>query len=301
MARGPRSRGDEGWKMVLESYFPDFLLFFFPEIYHAIEPGCYEFVDSELQSLSRRVGTGKRITDKLVKVALRSGEETWLLIHIEVQGEKEPSFEERLFIYSYRIYDRHRRDVVTLAVLADDQESYRPRSFEMGRWGCRHRMEFPSVKLLDYRDRMEELETSRNPFAVVVLAHLRHLETKTDKNAKLFWKSTLVKSLDEKGFTKDDRNNLYIFIDWLMALPEELEIEFNEDMKRYEEEKNMAYVTSAERLGRKKGREEGREEGREVGRAEEKLSMAKKLIAEGLERERIKRITCLSDEDLDKL
>jgi len=165
-------------------------------------------------------------------VFLCNGEEKWLLIHIEVQGKAEKSFEERLFIYSYRIYDRYRKDVVTLAVLADDQKDYRPSGFEMGRWGCRHRFEFPSVKLYDYRERIDELEYSMNPFAVVVLAQLRHQETKRKEKKRLFWKLSLVRSLDERGFGHDVRADLYLFIDWLLALPEPLEIEFNEEMKK---------------------------------------------------------------------
>ena len=31
------------------------------------------------------------------------------MIHIEVQGKKEKAFPERMFTYSYRIYDRYRR------------------------------------------------------------------------------------------------------------------------------------------------------------------------------------------------
>jgi len=298
VAERTRSRGDEGWKIILEIFLSDFLDFFFPHISQDIERGRYAFLDSELQSLSRRVGTGKRITDRLVKVFLRSGEETWLLIHIEIQGEAVQNFEERLFIYSYRIYDRYRRDVVTVAVLADDNRDYRPDSFEMGRWGCGHRFMFQSVKLQDYRDRIDELDKSTNPFAVVVLAHLRHQETKHNRKERLFWKLTLVKALDKKGFEKDTRNDLYIFIDWLMALPEPLEIEFNEEMKKYEEGKDMTYVTSAERIGMKKGRLEGRLEGKLEGKQEGKLEIAANMFNAGYDQETVKKLTGLTDEEL---
>ncbi|MGV8122288.1 MAG: hypothetical protein AB2L14_21210 [Candidatus Xenobiia bacterium LiM19] len=82
---------------------------------------------------------------------------------------------------------------------------------------------------------------------------------------RLFWKLSLVRSLDKKGFGHDVRKDLYLFIDWLMALPEPLEIEFNEEMKKYEEGKEMAYITSAERLGIKKGLHEGLEKGKQEG------------------------------------
>jgi len=309
VAEKTRSRGDEGWKIILGSYLDDFLEFFFPHISAEIEQGRCEFLDSELQSLSRRAGTGRRITDRLIKVFLRNGGEKWLLIHIEIQGEAEKSFEERLFIYSYRIYDRYRRDVVTIAVLADDRNDYRPSFFEMGEWGCRHRFEFLSVKLLDYRERIDELECTLNPFAVAVLAHLRHQETKREKKKRLFWKLSLVKSLDRKGFNRDVRKDLYLFIDWLLALPETLEIEFIEEMKKYEEGMQVTYISSAERLGIKKGRLEGIEKGRlegiekgiEKGRLEGKLETAEKMFKEGFDRETVKKLTGLTDEQLSKI
>ena len=301
MAKGKRSRGDDGWKIVLGHYLDEFLEFFFPHISAEVERGRHDFKDNELQSLSRRARTGKRIADSLVKVFLKTGEEKWLLIHIEVQGRAEKRVEERLFIYSYRIFDRYKRDVVTLAVLADDKKDYRPSSFEMGRWGCRHRFEFPYVKLYDCRARIDELEQCTNPFAVVVMAHLRHQETKRNRKERLLWKLSLVRSLDEKGFGHDVRKDLYLFIDWLLALPEPLEIEFNEEMKKYEEGKEMTYITSAERLGIKKGIEEGIEQGIKKGRLEGKLETATNMLHEGFDRETVKKLTGLTDEQLSKI
>jgi hypothetical protein len=43
--------------------------------------------------------------------------------------------------------------------------------------GCRAGLHFPVVKLLDYRADWAALENSDNPFATVVMAHLKALET----------------------------------------------------------------------------------------------------------------------------
>ena len=48
-----------------------------------------------------------RFVDKLMKVKSRQGKELWVLLHIEIQGEKETDFEKRLFEYYYRLYDRY--------------------------------------------------------------------------------------------------------------------------------------------------------------------------------------------------
>jgi len=55
---------------------------------------------------------------------------------------------------------------------------------------------------------------------------------------------------------------LYLFIDWMMRLPEEAEKDFWKEMQSFEEEKKMKYITSVEKMGLQKGRMEGRMEGR---------------------------------------
>src|SRR5207253_5432946 len=63
----------------------------------------------------------KGLADKLFKVWLQEGDEVWLLIHIEVQGQAQAIFPQRMFVYNSRTFDRYNRAVVSLAVLADDQ------------------------------------------------------------------------------------------------------------------------------------------------------------------------------------
>ncbi|CCI04735.1 hypothetical protein MICAC_5930021 [Microcystis aeruginosa PCC 9443] len=46
--------------------------------------------------------TKKRFADKLYKVWLLSGEEVWILIHIEIQSQWEENFPQRMYIYNYR-------------------------------------------------------------------------------------------------------------------------------------------------------------------------------------------------------
>lgn len=44
--------------------------------------------------------------DKVVKVWLLDGEEAWVLVHVEVQGQYDRNFAERIYIYNYRLYVR---------------------------------------------------------------------------------------------------------------------------------------------------------------------------------------------------
>lgn len=51
------------------------------------------------------------------------------------------------------------------------------------------------MKLLDYADREVELEANSNPFAIVVLAHLKTRATKHDPERRFQWKLRLFKLL----------------------------------------------------------------------------------------------------------
>jgi hypothetical protein len=50
-----------------------------------------------------------------------------------------------------------------------------------------------AVKLVDYRNQMDLLDDSTNPFAVVVKAHLKMQETRRDKPNRKLWKMRLVR------------------------------------------------------------------------------------------------------------
>jgi hypothetical protein len=264
-----RSDLDSPWKEALEHFLAPFLAFCFPDIHVAIDwRRGHESLDKELQQIIRDARVGRRLADKLFKVWRKDGREAWLLIHIEVQGRRERAFAERMFVYSYRIYDRYRRAVVSLAVLCDDDPIWRPDRFEHGAWGSVTGTRFLTVKLLDYRGREEELERDRNPFAAVVLAQLKELETRGVPAERRLWKVRLVKGLYDRGLNADQVRQLFRLIDWMVELPEELQQQFREELYRFEEDRRMPYVTSIERLARKEGLEEGRQEGLEEGRQE---------------------------------
>ncbi len=254
--------------MLLEgqAYFTDFLRFFFPDIHAEVDwSRGYEFLDTELQQVVRDAELGKRFADKLVKVWKASGEEFWVLIHVEIQGQAEANFAKRMFVYHYRLGDRYDEPVASLAVLADERPSWRPEEYRSNVWGCRTIFQFPMVKLLDYEQQWPLLEDSSNPFATVVMAHLKALETKGKQVQRKEWKFNLTRRLYERGYERQDVLNLFRFIDWVIALPAELEDEFEQELELYEREMQMPYVTNIERKAKQKGIRQGLLEGIETG------------------------------------
>lgn len=237
------------------------MVFFFPEVHAQIDwSRGFEFMDGELQQLTKESETTRLHTDKLVKVYWLDGSEQLVFLHVEVQCQKEDVFPDRVFTYFARIRDKFKKKVVSLVVLGDDNKTWKPQSLEEELGGCQLRFNFPTVKLLEYKDRKKELEASTNPFAYVVLSHLAALSTKRNNTNRRKEKFALTKRLYEKGLDRQDIINLYRFADWVMTLPPELEAGFQQDLLDLERGLNVAYITSIERSGIEKGRIQERRE-----------------------------------------
>ncbi|AOX00162.1 transposase [Moorena producens PAL-8-15-08-1] len=258
-----RADYDNPWKEAISLYFQPFMAFLFPEIEENIDwDKGYEFLDKEFQQIARDGEISTREADKLVKVWRTDGQETWVLIHVEVQSQYESVFAERIYVYNYRIFDKYRRQVVSLAVLADESKSWRPNQYSYTIWGCEVLLRFPIVKLLDYSSQV--LEESNNPFAVIVAAHRANQQTKQDVQQRYQIKLQVAKRLYQRGYGRQDILELFRLIDWLISLPDNWQTGFTEEIRRYEEESSMRYITSFERLARQEGIEIGLlEKGRE--------------------------------------
>jgi predicted transposase YdaD len=63
--------------------------------------------------------------------------------------------------------------------------------------------------------------------------------------------------LYDRGLDRQDILNLYKFIDWSMLLSKGLEQTFWQELKAFEEERKVTYVTTGERIGFEQGRQEG--------------------------------------------
>ena len=253
---------DSPWKEAISIYFQDFMRFFFPDIHADIDWGRgFDFLDTELQQIKRETETGRRDADKLVKLWRRNGEETWVLLHVEVQSQAQSEFAERMYIYNSRLFDTYRRPVVSLAVLADERPSWRPHRYVRTLWGCDAILEFPIVKLLDYN--VSTLGQNPNPFAAIVQAHQAAQMMAQDPESGYGNKLALIKSLYQRGLSRQDIVELFRLIDWLIELPKTEDRRLWEEIEKFEQEGVMPYITSVERFGIEKGIEQGRQEERQ--------------------------------------
>jgi len=125
--------------------------------------------------------------------------------------------------------------------------------------------EYPTVKLLDFAERADELEKSDNPFAIVVLAHLKSRETAHDPALRINWKVRLLKGLYARNWNREEVRQLLRTIDWFLKLSQEENQAVRAAIEADEQEKKVPYISSFEQLAMETGEARGRAEGLKDG------------------------------------
>jgi hypothetical protein len=147
--------------------------------------------------------------------------------------------------------------VVSLAVLGDESSKWRPNTYSYAIGGCEVSLKFPIAKLLDYESRWQELETNTNPFAIIVMAHLKTKATTGNLSEREQWKWTLIRGLYERGLNKEQIVKLFKIIDMMMTLPEQLQQKLVKKINSFEEERKMPFISPTEQMAIERGKEIG--------------------------------------------
>jgi predicted transposase/invertase (TIGR01784 family) len=132
-----------------------------------------------------------------------------------------------------------------------------------------------------------------NPFAVVVMAHLKAKETRHQLNERKDWKFHLITMLHNRGYGEQDILELYNFLDYLFNLPEDLEQQLQIELTAFEEAKQMKYITSIERMGEARGEAKGAQS--------KAIAIALNMLNDSLPLEQIARFTGLTIEEIQQL
>ena len=253
---------DSPWKEAIDAFFQPFMALFFPSVHALIDwSRPYEFLDTELQRITGDSTIGRRYADRLVKVHSREGLEVWLLLHIEIQGQADAQFPERMFQYWYRIYDRFGAvETISLALLTNDRSDGEIGEYRREREGCGVCFRFRVQALPDWDEADLVRRAADNPFAVVALAQLAAHRRTSDPERKAR-KCEIIALLYRYQYDRDDAIKLLRFVDWLIRLPRALERILRQELAELEEQTKMSYVTSWERFAREEGIEKGRQEG----------------------------------------
>lgn len=160
-----------------------------------------KFLDKELLKITKESSIGNRVVDKLIEVELVDGKRCCILIHLEVQVAKHEDFSKRMFAYRYRLRDFYEQPIASMAILLDNDPSWRPCSYSENLWDSEISMQFPIIKLIDFNEKIQGLEQSVNPFAIIILAQLYSLK-KQEIELKLASKLQITRKLYSSGFNK---------------------------------------------------------------------------------------------------
>lgn len=157
-------------------------------------------------------GKGVRFVDQLVKVYLKDGGEKYVLCHIEVQSSKgKGDLAERMFHYYYKVYDKYKAPITTIAILVDESSNYNPSSYKVEFMGTIIHYNFNCYKILDQIE--SALRDDSNPFAVVVLTTLLAIKNKKVSDEKLKdIKLGLYDEMMKREMDKKTRQGLYNFL-----------------------------------------------------------------------------------------
>lgn len=325
------------WKSILEQTFVHFLRFFFSDaddVFDLSKP--FDYLDKEFETLfpPEPNGKGVRFVDKLVKVHLKDGGEKYVLCHIEVQSSKgRGDLAERMFHYYYKVFDKYKVPITAIAILTDDNRSYRPTFYLNEFMGKGIQYSFNCYKILDQVE--STLRDDGNPFAVVVLTTLLAIFSKKVSDERLKdIKLDLYDEMMKREMDKKTRQGIYDFLtyyvrfdnqDNLIIFEQEIEKKLgrNSIMGTHEYlldkakkegiaaglEERAKIVAEKKRIAAEKHElelklqtilEDAHTEAEAKAYAE-KLASARKMLARGMEKEEVSDILSLSIEEIAKL
>jgi len=300
---------DEIWKNIIDKFFEEFIEFFLPDLYKDIDFNKKIIpLEQELNKLLPKSKESKRRIDKLFQVSLKNGQENLILIHIEIQGYYDLDFSERLFSYYYRIYDRFKRNIETLAIFTDNNKNYKPNLFEKKFYGTEIIFKYDVYKILEQKE--EELLKSNNIFALVVLATLYSIKSNNNKDLHFEFKLRLAELLFKRNYSEKYYYELLTFIDVLLDTDVlKSELFYLEVNKMATKQKKKEIICNLEKIiikkgiekGLKQGIEEGKKQGKIQGKIESKKEIIVNMYKKGFDINIISEITNLSEEEINKI
>ncbi|MDF2927489.1 MAG: transposase [Paenibacillaceae bacterium] len=283
---------DRLYKELLRTFFKEFMELFFAEAAEWIDFTHVEFLSEEVV-VDLTGGTKKRL-DLLVKTRLK-GDEAYILVHQEPQAYYEQEYPERMFIYSARLYEKHRLPVLPIAVLSHNRQVEEPDHFG---WSL------PFLNVLQFRYYRLQLRKynwrdfieSDNPVAAALLSSMKYNE-----DEKIQMKLEFVRMMTRMQLDPAKMELLMVFFETYLPLKEEEERQVWKEIEQIYGERReavMEWKTSFEKLAEKRGKEEGIKEGIREGEKKGKEEVAAKLLNLGLDSDMIEAATGLTAAEL---
>ncbi|QOR84583.1 Rpn family recombination-promoting nuclease/putative transposase [Geobacillus stearothermophilus] len=298
---------DRLFKELLSTFFEEFLLLFFSNVYEHIDVHHLSFLTEEL--FTDVTAGEKHRVDLLVETKMK-GEDGLVIVHVEHQSYAQRTFPERMFLYFSRLFQKYRRRIVPIAIFSYDEHHDEPSSLVV---------QFPFLTVLDFRYLTMELRKlpwrayirHDNPVAAALLSKMGYNEEEKVEVKKEFLRMLVRLELDEAK-----QRLLFGFFETYLRLSEAEEVKLRNEvsqMETKEAKQVMELIVSYEQRGMEKGIEKGIEQGvkqgikqgikqgRQQGIEEGKLDVVKRMLAKGYDVDTIHELTGLPMEKIERM
>ncbi|UPT60377.1 transposase [Geobacillus thermoleovorans] len=295
----PRIDHDRLFKELLSTFFEEFLLLFFPNVYEHIDVHHLSFLTEEL--FTDVTAGEKHRVDLLVETKMK-GKEGLIIVHVEHQSYAQQTFPERMFLYFSRLFQKYRRRILPIAIFSYDEHHDEPSSLVV---------QFPFLTVLDFRFLTVELRKlpwrayirHDNPVAAALLSKMGYNEKEKVEVKKEFLRMLVRLELDEAK-----QRLLFGFFETYLRLSEEEEAKLRNEvsqMETKEAKQVMELIVSYEQRGMEKGIQQGvkqgMKQGRQKGIEEGKLDVVKRMLAKGYDVDTIHELTGLPVEKIERV
>lgn len=286
---------DRLFKQLIQTFFREFMEAFFPQIYESIHFSIVSFREQEVFT-DIIIGEKCRI-DILAEVEWNK-ESQIILVHIELQASYQKEFHERMFIYCSRLYEKHRKPILPIAVFSYTDKKEVPAMFTMN---------VPSLEVLKFQYLQLHLVTKNwrafikkdNPAAAALLSKMGYT-----KNERVQVKVEFLRMVSRLELNPAKTELIYGFFETYLKLNEREEEQVRDEIEQLpEEEANRVFrlPNSYFEKGVEKGRKEGMEQGRQEGIEKGLEKAAKKMLTKNMPIADIVDVTGLKKEDVEKM
>jgi predicted transposase/invertase (TIGR01784 family) len=287
---------DGAWKDLIERFFYQLIERALPELYEdadrEVKP---RFLDKEfrdvLNTADPKIHTSPHFADYVLEVPLKNGGAEWIILHLEIQGRGGGNLAVRMYIYKSLIFAHYQREPAALAVITDRRPANEPLYYSHKHYGTESVYSYNNLVLSELGD--DELTTSDNPIDLVLYAAKCALRSREELQ-KYNYLRKAVGLLGERGWSRDDKRNLLLFIERMLYLKDKkLEARYTEYRNQLTGEGKIVFIPMGEQELAKEIKQQGIEEG--------KREVARNLLANGVSPDIIAKSTGLPQEQLESL
>jgi hypothetical protein len=233
---------DGNIKEAIDSFFEDWLIFFFPNLHPLVDFLIPPIpLEQEFQGIIAFASGKKKIVDKLYQITMKPVVKTTernkgskkkeqkpvkeiVLLHTEAETSPKSTFTRRVFLYAAVAIAKYQRRLTALVIYTGKKVPKKRNSFEMFFQGTLLSYIFNTYVVAEQNE--EELIASDNIFALIILAIKYVIDSPNDYAKRFAFKKKLFSLLLEREYPLEKRRKLMIFVNQILSIPKDLQDDF---------------------------------------------------------------------------